>query len=73
MRLRRAEDGLERCSFCGLPLGVVDGTDPEKAKAAEKWGEVYECDDGHEGRYIHYRDPDRDDEFYGACKGYTEP
>jgi hypothetical protein len=40
---------LSHCAYCQQPLAVVDGTDPDDS--SESFWELYECANGHTGRY----------------------
>lgn len=58
----RSDGDLNTCGYCGRPLSIVDGTDPDDANG--EWSEQYECPNGHTGRYKWDHGTER---YSGAC------
>jgi hypothetical protein len=58
---------LNWCGYCGSPLNLVDGTDPEESD--DHFEERYECENGHVGHYEwDSRSGKVSQKFTGACR-----
>lgn len=57
---------LTECQYCGSPLELVDGTDPDNKGSNGEWVEKYKCSNGHVGHY-EYTDATGEENYRGAC------